>query len=328
MLKHTPRTNASHLSAQHQRIRELCAVLAETALQLDHQRRSSPRESIRVGSSAPRLESFWGSAAPQCNDDASPQRLFWYHAIEPAFEELEQLVRVAPPPLCEAVLADPTIATKLPMLHQVRAAYEYDKEMVLAQAIVEASAGSSYLTRLLEQEAFWAFSPELRRALHGCRRIVVAGSGPLPLTALSIAQVLGVSVTTVECDETAFDVGRNVIALAGCSDHINCILAYIEDLENLDRFDAVVGAVLLGVDMGADRRHHRAALAQQVIRALLPGAKLIVREPHGLGQLFHPHLDLQTGDRFEAEMMLPRRSLSTPYRSGIAVLRRTEETIT
>ena len=322
MLRQPSQTDDLTVTAKHRRIRELCKLLADTALQLDTLRTPLMPADPSVASLPPKLEAFWGDASAGKDGEASSGTPSWYGAIEPYFEELERLIRMAPPLLCEAVLADPHIAGIAPRLHQVRAAYEYDKETTLAQAIAGSSAGRSHLTALIEREAFWAYSSELRAALRGCRRIAVAGSGPLPLTALSIAKELGVSVTAVECDETAYDLGRDIVAMGGYADHVRCVEARIEELDCLKVFDAIVAAVLVGVDMGNERRHHRGALAEQLVSALAPEARLVVREPHGLGRLFHPPLNVDSSDRVEAELLLPPRSPETPYRSGIAVLHR------
>ena len=327
MLKQPIRTNHLPMTPEHQRIRQICDVLASTALQLGKLRSFGLEEEPEVRPFPPKLESFWGSTREDEHDEMSPETSYWYRAIEPLFEELERLIRMAPRQLCEAVIADPVIGFKAALLHQLRAAYEYDKEITLARAIAGSPAAESQLTRLIEQEAFWALSSELREALRGCRRIVIAGSGPLPLTALSIANELHVPVTAVECDTTAYDLGHKIIALAGYETRIHCVKSRIEQIAYLDHFDAVVGAVLVGVDTESNR-HHRSEIANRLVKALAPGAKLVVREPHGLGQLFHPPLDLEPADHYKSEFLLPQCSPSTPYRSGIAVLHRLGAAIT
>ena len=245
-----------------------------------------------------------------------------YPTIDPLCRDLEESIQAADTDLIGHVTADPRILALEPALHRLRATYEYDKEAARARAILEGPGGRARLTSFLEDEAYWALGPELHAALAGRRHVLVAGSGPLPLTALAIAAELGLRVTAVERDAEAFELGRRVIELAGYGDTVASLQADLADLEPLDAYDAIVGAVLLGVEGRDGRRNCKSEIAGRVLARLRPNACLILRDPHGLGRLFYPPLNLTACGDIAVTRHEPQAGPGVPYRSALVVARR------
>jgi hypothetical protein len=277
------------MSERFERILELCAALGDVA---------------------ENLESARGRAPPL------------YPAIEPLYRELEGCIQAAGPELIGRAAADPRLRAAAPDLHRLRAAYEYDKEAARARAILDGPGGPARLARFLDDEAYWALGPELRAALSGRRHVLVAGSGSLPLTALGIVSELGARVTAVECDAEAFALGRRVIEHAGYGDRISGIEADLAELAPLDAYDAIVGAVLLGVDGRAGARNCKSEIAEQLLARLRPNTSLILRDPHGLGQLLYAPLNLTACSDIEVTRHVPESGPGVPYRSALVVARR------
>jgi len=247
---------------------------------------------------------------------------YWFDDIEPVYGELDELIRYASTDLCESVFSDDRIRALEAGIHRLRAAYERDKELIQARNLVQASDGRARLKRTIEQESYWAMGDELRSALAGSRHILVAGSGPLPLTALCIGAALGGRVTCVERDAECHDLGRRLIAMSGHDDSFETIEADILDLQDFDRYDTIVGVVLLGVGTGGDRGSTKATIARHIITHMSPGTRVVLRNPHGLGKLLYPSVDIGASADVEVTQHVPEVGPTRPYRSGLVVAER------
>lgn len=247
-----------------------------------------------------------------------------FAAIDPLYRELEALMQGAGPALVREILAAPGLQAAEPGLHRLRATYEFDKERLRALEILDSEDPAARLAAFYAQEAHWALGPELRGALADCGQVIVAGSGALPLTALAIATELGTGVTVLDRDPEAFALGMRLIEIAGHGKTIAGIEADILEIERLERYDAIVGAVLLGVPLQDTPPGAKARLLGQVVARMRPGAKLILREPHALGRLLYPPAGLATGQDLAITCHEPVVGPGIPYRSGLIVAERLE----
>ena len=68
----------------------------------------------------------------------------------------------------------------------------------------------------------------------------------------------------------------------------------------------------------------KALLLDQVVARMRAGAKLILREPHGLGRLLYPPAGLTPGRNLAVTHHEPDVGPEIPYRSGLIVARRLE----
>ncbi len=248
----------------------------------------------------------------------------WHLALEPQYRALERLMQGASPELRERLFRDARIRAAEAGLQRLRAAYEFAKEMARARAILDSPQPAARLAGFMAEELHWALGPELRAALQDCRRVLVAGSGPLPLTALAIAAETDAAVTAQERDPEAFALAGDVIALAGFGDRVDGLQVDLVDLENLERYDAIVGAVLLGVEPQGTPFDSKAALLRSVVARIGPATKLILREPHGIGRLFYPPADFGEDGDLALSRHAPDSGPEVPYRSGLIVLCRPE----
>ena len=307
------------MSARLERVRELCATLMRCAESLDRLRAEHPVSALdNVGIDVGAR--LWGGtvgAQPKVNGAA-----YWFDDIEPTYEELDELIRYAPGDLCRNVFADDAIRELAPAIHRVRAAYERDKELVQARNLAGAADAPDRLKRIIEQERYWAMGSELREALAGTRHVLVAGSGPLPLTALSIGANLDVRVTCVERDAECHELGRRMIALADLAHRIESVEADVLEMRDFDAYDAIVGVVLLGVNCEGERRSVKTEIARHIIGHMAPGARLVLRDPHGLGRLLYPSVTLDESDAVTVVRHVPEVGPDRPYRSGLVVAER------
>jgi len=308
------------VNATCERIVELCEILGSYADRLEALR-SSASTGISNFAEDRAGASLWGGTvgAPHNTPEGTPR---WYHALDPLYVELDRLIRSASPCVHDGVFSDERVLAVESSLHRLRAAYEYDKEIAQAQAVLARVDSVTHLARLIEHESYWALGPELRQILFGCEEILVAGSGPLPLSALSIAAALNARVTCLEHDPQAFELGKCLIERSGHSDSVTCMEADIVDLDALDDFDAILGVVLLGVDVRGRCDSRKSDIARHVLARIRPDAKFIFREPHGLGRLLYPAMDLNANREIDVTRWVPTVAPEHPYRSALVVARR------
>lgn len=302
------------------RILELCTMIDACASNMDALRAAHPVGAAKESASdddAP----LWGGTV-----GVEPSRVngtsYWFDDIEPVYSELDEMIRYATADLHERVLGDERIRRLAPAIHRVRAAYERDKEIIQARNLVRADDGAERLQRTIEEERYWALGDELLAALAGSRRILVAGSGPLPLTALCIGAQLDVHVACVERDLECHNLGRRLIAMSGRRDHFESINADILGITAFDEYDAIVGVVLLGVATEADETSSKATIARHIVTHMTPGSRMVLRDPHGLGRLLYPSVDLGDGGDVQVKHLVPRVGPDHPYRSGLVVAER------
>lgn len=303
-----------------ERIQKLCTALGACAKNLDALRAAHPV------AAATRLvtdgdTSLWGGSVGNETSKVNGE-FYWFDEIEPVYGELDQLIRYASVDLHESVFSDEGIRALAPGNHRVRAAYERDRELIQARNLVQADDGQARLKGTIGHESYWAFGEELRRALDGSQRILVAGSGPLPLTALCIGAALDVHVTCVERDRECHALGRQLIKMSGRGEYFDCINADILDLMNFDDYDAIVGVVLLGVGTDGNKASTKATIARHIITHMSPGARMVLRDPHGLGKLLYPSVDLQSTADVHVTRHVPDVGPTRPYRSGLVIAQR------
>ncbi len=120
------------------------------------------------------------------------------------------------------------------------------------------------------------------------RRVVVAGSGPLPLTGLVLASEHGTRVVHIDRDPDGLRAGDAATAALGFGEQVTSLCADIAVPDPrldaaLAEADVVVLAALVGAD-GSDK----AAVSARLARALRPDAHVIVRSAARLRTLLYP----------------------------------------
>jgi hypothetical protein len=309
------------LSDAFDRILALSTVLADSAKNLDELRAAHPIDPATDTGAGDGDAPLWGGTVGAQESKVNGAS-FWFNDIEPLYAELDQLIRYAPVALRKRVFSDAKVGALVADNHRIRAAYERDKELIQARNLVRADDGRTRLKKTIEHETYWALGEELRTALADSRRILVAGSGPLPITALCIGATLDVHVTCVERDAECHLLGRQLITMSGREDHVDCVDADILDLTDFGGYDAIVGVVLLGVGTNTNEASTKAAIARHIIKHMSPGARLVLRDPHGLGKLLYPSVDLDESADISVTRHVPEVGPSHPYRSGLVVAER------
>jgi nicotianamine synthase len=117
-------------------------------------------------------------------------------------------------------------------------------------------------------------------------RVVFLGAGPLPLSALLVAEALGTSVAVdaVDCDPVALDAGRRVAAALGWEG-----VRFLQgDALTLDvsGYDLVMVAALVGATPAA-----KEVVLQRLAGAMRPGSLLLARSARAARTLLYPPIE-------------------------------------
>lgn len=191
--------------------------------------------------------------------------------------------------VADAVLADPAVDAVVDHLRILCAVGETALERYWAQRIAAADDPHAELERFpylgnyrdltrLEVHAVAGHLP------HPPRRMLFVGTGPLPLTALVLAQVHGVTVDGLDVDADAVERGNEVARALGVH-RVRVRVGDVLDATDLRGYDAVCLAALVGLDADTKSR----VLAH--VRARLdPGALVLARSAHSLRGLLYPVL--------------------------------------
>ena len=245
----------------------------------------------------------------------------WYQILEPIYGEIESLIQHADNDDTARILADNRIKNQLEHLHQIRAAYEFDKEIDAAKSILSLEDPANHLADIMDHQSYWILTEPVLEALKGAKNVAVIGSGPLPLTALSVAEKTGAAVTCFELDKDAFDLGNKIIAHSPQKQNIACLNQLAEGGEVFEKFDAVISAVLLGVDLDSPNHIPKSETLNAFLNAVPKNAPIILRDPFRLGSLFYPAAQTDQLTNVDVNRFDPLAAIGEPYRSSFLILR-------
>lgn len=245
----------------------------------------------------------------------------WYQILEPIYAELEGLMQQADNDDTARILADNRIVSQLEHLHQIRAAYEFDKEIDAAKSILGLEDPTQHLADIMDHQSYWILTEPVLKALKGAKNVAVIGSGPLPLTALGVAEQTDAKVTCFELDKGAFDLGNDIIALSPQKQNITCLNQLAEGGEVFEKFDAVISAVLLGVDLDSPNHIPKSETLNGFLDAVPDNAPVILRDPFRLGSLFYPAAQTDQLSNIDVNRFDPLATIGEPYRSSFLILR-------
>jgi protein-L-isoaspartate O-methyltransferase len=172
----------------------------------------------------------------------------------------------------------------------VRAAYEYERERVLAEAIVAAgddspldafrATGSYEAAHAFELGALAPFRPQ---------HVLVVGAGPFPSTALAFLRAYPqASVACIERREEGCRLARQVARTCGC-EGLRVIPADALEVTDFSDYDCVHVGTVVGV-LDAEKRR----VVAHFRRCVPPSALLVFRTAVGPGRIIFPSVDLDS----------------------------------
>ncbi|MEO1066999.1 MAG: nicotianamine synthase family protein [Pseudomonadota bacterium] len=206
---------------------------------------------------------------------------------EALFAELDPILDTASDEIIESVLASSTFQAMKDTVHAIRAAYEYEREMELANDIIvqhnakvaEAFRSHDWYDTALDFETK-ALAPFKRK------RILFVGSGPFPTSPMAfLRNNPGAKVTCMERYDDACEKARAVADIFGLPE-LEIINSDGAEVRDFSAFDCViVGLVVGAVDS------HKATIVEHFLTHVPDDALLCFRSADGSGQVIYPSVD-------------------------------------
>jgi nicotianamine synthase len=131
------------------------------------------------------------------------------------------------------------------------------------------------------------------------KRLLFAGSGPVPITSVLFANGFQLTVDNLEVDREAFELGRHLVQQLGKADGMGFIHSDIRDFTNLELYDVICLAALVGLSPEEKRE-----ITAHLSRHMRPDALLLVRSAHGLRNLIYPPVGVEDLIGFIPQLLL------------------------
>lgn len=234
--------------------------------------------------------------------------------VDALFERLVSLVVTTPLDRAQAVLADPTLRAVRPRLLELCAQGEQRLELAWADRIAASPTPHGELARFPYLDNYRQLSRMevdllASAADRPVRSVAFVGCGPLPLSALLLADQLDVPVDCLDRDPTALaaaervahrldgdpDVGAVAERVAG---RVGCRTLRFRQVDAMDAdlsaYDVVVLAALVGTTPTG-----KSTILRRMARGMAPGALLLARSARGLRTLLYPAIDLRNVTGFD-----------------------------
>lgn len=131
------------------------------------------------------------------------------------------------------------------------------------------------------------------------KRLLFAGSGPVPITSVLFVNGFQLAVDNLEVDREAFNLGRHLVHQLGKAGSMGFIHSDLRDFTDLKVYDVVCLAALVGLSP-EEKREFTAHLS----RHMRSDALLLVRSAHGLRSLIYPPIDVEDLVGFVPQLVL------------------------
>lgn len=235
------------------------------------------------------IESDGPEGAP--NADGEPPRLTgWYRPLLSVYQSLEHYAATNDPRLTRAVMQDPEVQNMLPELYALRARYETDFEFELARKTIASERARALISTQVD-EKFHALPDAYYDVMRSSDRILFAGSGPLPTTALALSRAFGRPITCIDYNAQANEVAREYVKLSGCTNRITFLDGDLLDFDAHDRYDCIAGAFLLGMPTLPSPLSTKADFVKRLLNIIDGETSLVLRTSRSLGGLVYPLID-------------------------------------
>lgn len=189
--------------------------------------------------------------------------------------------------------------TELEKLQEICSRAEYELEKHWAKKIIESDNPLKTLRkfpyfsnyRKLTQMEWFSL---LSCTTHKTHKVVFVGGGPLPLTAIVMAQQYTDKITVLDIDETACELSSQLVRKLKLDKKIEIIKTDASKFENYKNYNAFVVAALAGANMNSKRK-----ILQKIKKDSPKLSHILARSSWGLREILYKPLDKKLYDIFE-----------------------------
>jgi nicotianamine synthase len=204
----------------------------------------------------------------------------------------------------DRVLDCPQIRAIMPSLHRLCGEGEYELEREWALRVIDSGFPVRELARFPYYDNYRKLVDLEVHALFGLgytrlRSAAFIGSGPLPLSAILLANRFGLAVDSIDRKPEAHALAVKATDRLGLGAALRFHRADLLEFSSLKEFEIVFLAALVGADRAEKRR-----IVRHLAAHMRPGALLVVRTAHQLRSLLYPHIRLEDLSGFAAKLVL------------------------
>jgi len=218
---------------------------------------------------------------------------------EVVFAELDEILETADAGLVEEISEDPRYRDIQQDVHRVRAEYEYEREYLLAEEIIQAN---SETPALAFRSADWyeqATDFEMA-ALAGyqLKRMLFVGAGPFPTSPFSYMRAdPEVSVTCLDRSDHAGGVALQIAGIFGF-DGLEMISSDVLEFTDYGDYDCVMIGLVVGTSLADKNR-----IVDHLKTFVPPTTLLTFRTAVGSGTIIYPSVDFSRFDGADYQVL-------------------------
>lgn len=254
----------------------------------------TPKTSLPAGDNTDLLDRALGICEAVVEESASSPA-----ARERLFSELDEILDRVGDDLIEAILAHRRFEAIRETLHDVRAAYEYQRETVVAEDMVRARSDAA--AREFRSKDWYDKAVDFEsRALApwAPKRLVFVGAGPFPTSPFNYMNLNPDStVVCLEKSEAAATLSRQVARILGF-DRLEVITADAHTYDAYDDFDCVMVGLVVGTSA-----EDKARIVKHFLAAVPETTMLTFRTAVGPGRVIYPSVDLTQLEGLDTRIM-------------------------
>jgi hypothetical protein len=213
-----------------------------------------------------------------------------FEPLDGPFLELESYAVEANQAIVREILSDPEILAMLPQAYAVRALSEYELEWRCASETIASPRAPELIAKQVEDK-LEALPSAFYEVLAGCQRILFAGSGPFPTTAMALHRKFDRPVVCIDRDGRANELAQDYVSASEIPYDIEFVASDLAHFSDFGKFDCVVCAFLIGVGTSAQPLETKSIFIRDVVKKMPANLPIVLRSPQGLGRLVYPSLE-------------------------------------
>ncbi|CAF1496590.1 unnamed protein product [Adineta ricciae] len=129
------------------------------------------------------------------------------------------------------------------------------------------------------------------------KKVLLIGGGPIPLSAIILAQQYHISSVVMDIDEEATDLARKIVFALGLQNQITLIQSSGESFQNYQEYSLIYVAALAGLVLEGKQKIFDTIKSQTT-----PGTFILTRSSHGTRQILYLPLHQRIQEQFETVM--------------------------
>ncbi len=212
--------------------------------------------------------------------------------VKQEFAGLHSLFSQVDSRLAEKIFSLPCVSSLQTGFCDLRARYEYAEERYWSQRIAQQRDALGELCRYPEYHLYesiveYEYGLLNRLGSRDVQNILFIGAGPLPMTAILLAQKFGVTSTCIDRATEACQLAQRLSDALDLTRYLQYRCVDILNFIELDRYDAVFLAALV-----SPNHYNKSQVVRHLGKYMQAGQVLVLRTTHGWKRLIYSQVDV------------------------------------